>query len=264
MPEWQHINKYYGFDAIQHKLIVTNTNQQQYYIDVETFACQPIKEKIKLNPSFNKYTAKSAVFNDSTWKLTGYELMKFNCGNYTAQQPSYLYGQFLMEQNKLRLFKHFYGIHENLISLRNKSYSVNPLNESAIIDVLIKNAKENIENLINGNKPDEFLMQTDSHSFYVLSKNEDNADATIKISKVKSTQFGEFTELWSTSPVGMFYNVAQARNTSSFKHFFGTLQPEFNYSFYQIYDNKLVIIYLLQVCCIDIETGKTIWQFRLQ
>ena len=107
-------------------------------------------------------------------------------------------------------------------------------------------------------------MQTDSHSFYVLSKNEDIAEATIKISKVRSTQFGEFTELWSTSPVGMFYNVAQARNTSAFKQFFGTLQPEFNYSFYQIYDNKLVIIYLLQVCCIDIETGKIIWQFRLQ
>lgn len=264
IPKWQHINKYFGFDEIQHKLIVTNTNQQQYYIDAETFASQPIKEKIKLNPVFNKYTATSAVFNDSTWKLTGYEQMKFTCGNFTAQLPSFLNGQFILEQNTLRLFKHFYGIHANLISLKNESNTVNPLSESAIIDILIKSAKDNIDNLINGNKPDEVLMQTDSRSFYLLSKNEDTADARIKISKVRSDQFGEFTEEWSTSPAGMFYNIAQSRNTRAFKQFFGTLQPEFNYSFYQIHDNKLVLIYLLQVCCIDIETGKILWQFRLQ
>ncbi len=258
-PNWQDMRQYFGFDPVQQKLIVTNTLRQQYYIDAETFATQPLTEKIELNQPDNNYLEETAVFKDSTWTLDGYEQMNFKCGDITIDQPTFLYGKFIMEQNKLRLFHHFLHVYESNLAPQGKSQ-----NTVSEVDSLQIDAKNNIESLIKGEKPDDVLLQTDPHCFYVYSKSDKVPEADIKISKIRSVKFGEFTEVWSVSPQGMFYNVAQARNTRIFRQYFGDFVPEFNYQLFQVFDNKLVIIYLTQVCCIDINTGKIIFQFRLR
>lgn len=247
-PEWQDISNYYGFDEVQQKLIVSNTKLQQYYIDAVTFATQPINDKVNLMQEFNNYLSESAKFNDSIWTLSGYDNTEFKCGNFTATKPSYLYGQFILEQNKVSLFKHFWGLQETINIEKSNSTK----------------ASKNIESLISGKKPDEVLMQTSKNSFYILSKKSTSPDAFIKISKVKSEQFGFFEEIWSTSPSGMFYNISQARNTKKFKQFFGNIFPEFSYQFIQAYNDKLLVIFLSYICCIDSNTGEILWQFKLR
>jgi len=258
-PKWQEIKMYYGYDVVQQKLIITNSDHQQYYIDVETFATQPILDKIIVNKSFNKYLDESVSFKDSAWVLEGYDFMKFQCGKYKTATPSYLYGKFILEQNKIRLFKHFFNIQESLQEIKPR----NTIDEKKI-DILITKSQNNINKIIKGNKPDEVLLQTSDNSFYVWSKQSKNPDAYIKISKVKSDKFGVFNEVWSTSPPGVFYNVAQARNTRKFKQYFGEKIPEFDYQLIQIYNNNLIIIYLQQVCCINTQTGNILWQFKLR
>ncbi len=255
-PDWRNIKNYYDYDAIQQKLIVTNSDYKQFYIDAKTFATEPLTEKITLNQELNKYLDESATFKDSTWKLEGYNKMAFKCNDFQAQKPTYIFGQFILEQNKIRLFKHFSDIQESL--LMNQEYSSD--NKQAQIE----DSKQNIESLIQGKSPDEVLLQTDKNSFYVLSKSSDTPDAFLKISKIESTEFGIFSELWSVSPPGMFYNVAQARNTPKFKNYFGDIFPEFTYQFFQTYNNKLLIIHLQHVGCIDIDTGNLLWYFKLK
>ncbi len=262
-PKWQVINEHYGFDAIQQKLIVTNTLNKQFYIDVKTFATQPIFQKINLIPEFNNYLSQSAVFNDSVWRLSGYKQMKLECGDYKASNPEFLYGKFILEQNKVRLFKHFFTVIEELIFEKEEFERLGNNILSKKTENIIQNLKDNIEAIIGGLKPDDVLLQTGANLFFVLSKSGSVSDAIIKISEINSKQFGDFDIRWSVSIPGMFYNVSQARNTKAFKKYYGDIFPEFDYQFIQVHNNKLIIIYLLQVCCIDTNNGNILWQFKL-
>jgi len=46
MPQWHELKTSYGFSCIQQKLIVTNQQNEQFYIDAETFAPEKITELI--------------------------------------------------------------------------------------------------------------------------------------------------------------------------------------------------------------------------
>lgn len=255
-PEWHKTKEFYAYDEIQQKLIVTNANKKQYYIDINTFSTEPIKEKLLLNIDYNNYLTSDIQFKDSIWELDGYDLTKFKCGAVETAKPNYLYGQFILDQNKLRLFKHFFNIQENIVT-NNNTLSTKQNEE-------LKTSQTNIQSIIKGRKSDEVLLQPDVNTFFVLSKSKQSADAVIQISKIKSTKFGNFNEQWSVKPPGMFYNVAQARNTVLFRKHFGDIYPEFDYKFIQMHDNKLVVIYLLYVSCIDIDSGEILWQQRLK
>ncbi len=263
-PKWQVINEYYGFDAIQQKLIVTNTAGKQYYIDTKTFATQPIVNKINLANKLNNYLAESVELNDSVWKLSGYDEMKLKCGTHVVATPTFLYGKFVLEQNRVRLFKYFFNLQEGLISEKEK---FEKLGNTILVNKVkgdIQKSKNNIEALISGKTTDNVLLQANSNSLFVLSKSESVNQGVIEISKLSSARFGVFDEEWSTPIGGMFYNVSRARNTKEFKSFFGDFDPTFNYRFIQMHNNKLIIIYLLQVCCIDVNSGSILWQFKLR
>lgn len=255
-PDWHNIKSFYDFDEIQQKLIVTNTDNNQFYIDVNTFAAEPIKERLKLNNELNKYLSTEATFKDSLWQLDGFDYTKFKCGNTEASKPTFLYGKFILEQNKTCLFKHFYNIQEQLV--------IDDIQLTESQKKIIERAQTNIKDIIVGAKPDEVLLQPQKNSFLVLSKSNQTAEALLKISKIESKKFGIFNEAWSVSPPGMFYNVAQARNTSLFKKYFGDIYPEFDFKFFQVCNNKLIVIYLLYISCIDVDTGEIIWHSKLK
>lgn len=259
--KWQTIRSFYGFDAIQQKLIITNIDNKQYYIDISTFTTQEITEKIILETDYNDYFSESVLFNDTIWKLDGYKEMTLKCGNYEIFKPTFLYGRFILEQNKLKLFNLFFSIQEERL-FRNIEDSTTSL-QLATQNNMLEISRNNISNLILGKKPKDILLQTDANSLYIFSKSKDQPDAFINITKLKSDTFGEFTTEWSTSISGMFYNIAQARKTRKFKQYFGDIIPESDYQFIQTFNNKLIVIYLSHVCCINTQNGKTIWKFKL-
>lgn len=255
-PEWNNISSYYAFDEIQQKLIVTNTNKQQFYLDIESFTTEPIKDALKPNNEEEKFMVSEVVFKDSVWKLDGYDLLHFKSRTIEVAEPEFLFGQFILEKNKMRLFHFFYNLQENISNIDR------PLSEKE--QNILEKSQANIKKLIEGEKPDEVLLQPNTNSFFVFSRESKSADALVKISKINSEQFGYFNEVWSVSPPAMFYNVASARNTSKFKKYFGDVYPEFEYKFIQMHNNKLVIIYLLHICCIDINTGDILWYNKLK
>lgn len=72
-----------------------------------------------------------------------------------------------------------------------------------------------------------------------------------------------FTENWSSPLSGLYIDPAKAESKGAFETVFSEGNPEFDYLWYEVYQDKLIFIAQLQMYCIDIKSGKTIWQHPL-
>ena len=113
-PFWQEIDKFYGFDPIQLKLIATNEQFQKYYIDLELYTTEKITENINLKFQWIHYLRSAAYFQDSLWKLDGFDKMVLTDVRKKTSQLVFLNGLFMMEQNPKQLFLHYIKLQQNL------------------------------------------------------------------------------------------------------------------------------------------------------
>jgi hypothetical protein len=268
-PDWQQIKKDYGFSCIQQKLIVTNDKNEHFYIDVEQFTSEKITEPLEFNPLYKDNLNSTAYINDSIWKLEGYDNMQLVLNNTTFNNFSFLYGNFILEQNPKHLFDYYANEQEQLSTqiqqLQSEPIlSVKQQTEKDLLNQKMNASKRNISALINGKKPSDKLMQPNNHSFFIFSKADENDASVIKISKIELSESNKVSVAWERTISGMFYNVSSARNTRAFKYFFGDFAPNFDFRHFELIDNKLIVIYLMQVCCINIETGAIEWSFVLK
>lgn len=268
-PDWQHIGNYYAVSSIQHKLIVTNQNNEKFYIDIENYIPEKITEPIVLNPSYNENLKNSVSIQNKEWKFDGFDDMKLINGQDTIDNLTFLYGSFIMEQNPKKLFAYFLDNQEKLTAalepLQKKPLPSNEEKKAMqAIQLQLDGNKTNINALIGGKNPNPHVLQSNANTFFVYSK-DDNSDASvIRISKITINESNGVKVDWEQKISGMFYNVASARNTKAFKHFFGDFAPDFDFRHFELFDNHLIVIYLLQVCSINVETGEVEWSFILK
>ena len=70
-------------------------------------------------------------------------------------------------------------------------------------------------------------------------------------------------EKWNVLLEDIFFDYNQADETNSFKVVFSKGNPQFDFQYFDIVDNKLIVIYMLHIYCIDTETGTIMWKFRV-
>lgn len=254
-PKWNAINSYYGFDPIQHKLIITNTDSVQYYIDAQSFAVQPILEKINIKSSPSNSKASTVAYKNKTLKLNNYEYLTIKWGDSIYTEPSFLYGQYLLNTNKRQKFAYYSTILENIVL---DSHLKNLTTNSDYVF-----ASQNIDALIRGFKADDLILLGPNNSFFVIEKSKKAGNAVIKLNNL-SINNGVLTKHWDKAIDGMFYNIYQARESSEFKVFFGDFMPSGAESQFYLIGHKLVIIYLNQICCLDAYTGNILWQNKIK
>ncbi|MFA6404001.1 MAG: hypothetical protein WCX31_20600 [Salinivirgaceae bacterium] len=267
-PFWQEIDKFYGFDPIQLKLIVTNEQNQKYYIDLEHYTSEKITENINLKFQWVHYLRSSAYFQDSLWKLDGFDNMVLTSTEKKSSELEFLNGMFMMEQNPKQLFLHYINLQENLTNqlttFQTKKVTANDLEIKTKLELKLNNAANNTTSILKGIKPDDVLLQSNGKSFFIWSKNDESNESMILISKISSPAYGIFSIDWGTRIPGMFFNVSTARNSREFKQYFGDYIPESDFIQFELVDQRLILLYLGQVCCLNTENGTISWSFSIK
>lgn len=267
-PDWQRIADYYAYSPVQHKLIVTNNDGERFYIDPENFCPEKIADDLVLNPVYSDFLSSTASLKERTWTLSGYDALKLSDSEEGDYGLSFTYGKFIMEQNPRNLLKYFVNNQENLMNQlaewEGRATSEKQSLQLARLQTELDQAKREVQLLLTGKKSDSKLLQASPETFFIYSRNDDSPESLIRISKIRIKNSGKPELLWERAVPGMFYNVATARNSHMFKLYFGDFYPEFNFHHFELVGNQLIIIYLMQVCSINTETGAEEWSFVLK
>jgi hypothetical protein len=72
-----------------------------------------------------------------------------------------------------------------------------------------------------------------------------------------------FSEAWKTVLPNVFFDPSAAQQTDAFQEVFSKGDPVFDFEFFDIIGDRLIVIYSLNMVCIDIATGKIRWQFMI-
>jgi outer membrane protein assembly factor BamB len=72
-----------------------------------------------------------------------------------------------------------------------------------------------------------------------------------------------FTETWTVKLADFYRDPEKADDKGAFETVFSDGNPNFRYQWFDIADNKLFMISQLRMICIDVETGKTLWEHPL-
>ena len=104
----------------------------------------------------------------------------------------------------------------------------------------------------------QYALNDQSYSCLVYSAFtvEDTAHALITCVDCTS---GKFSERWQLSLDDFYFDPNKAEGAGVFDDG----DPEFGYRWAEIYDGKFVMIAQLQMICIDMKTGKQLWQIQL-
>ena len=151
------------------------------------------------------------------------------------------------------------------IRINDRPYQINNKlnNLKYIYESNIRELSSTMNRLKNGSIPNNYLLQSDTNSFYIAHKNSTNNDAFLTISKAQINDKNDFVVLWTTTIENVFFDYSQASQTDAFKKVFSKGNPDFSYEYYNIVDDKLIIVHILNMICIDCKTGKILWQFRI-
>lgn len=267
-PGWQQLADYYAYSHVQQKLIVTNQDGERFYIDPDNFCPEKISETLVLNPVYSDFLKSSANLKDKTWTLKGYDALKLSDSDEEDYGLSFTHGKFIMEQNPRRLLNYQLSKQENLIEQLSEWEARTTSEKQGLqvsrIKAELDNAKNEVQQLLTGKKPGSVLLQSSPETFFIYSKNDNTPESLIRISKVRIKNSGKPELVWESAVPGMFYNVATARNSRMFKHYFGDFSPEFNFHHFELVDKHLIVIYLMQVCAINTQTGAVEWSFVLK
>jgi hypothetical protein len=267
-PGWQKLADYYAYSQVQQKLIVTNQDGERFYIDPDNFCPEKISETLVLNPVFSDFLKNAANLKDKTWTLKGYDALSLSDSEAEDYGLSFTHGKFIMEQNPRNLLTYQLNRQENLMeqlaAWESRSTSEKKELQVSRLKSELEDTKREVQLLLTGKKPNSILLQASPESFFIYSRNDDTPESLIRISKIRIKNSGKPELLWETAVPGMFYNVATARNSRIFKHYFGDFSPEFSFHHFEMTGNRLIVIYLMQVCAIDTQTGTIEWSFVLK
>ncbi len=267
-PDWQQLTNYYAYSQVQQKLIVTNQDGEHFYIDPDNFCPEKISEPLVLNPVYSDFFNNTVNLKDKTWTLKGYDALSLSDSETEDYGLAFTHGKFIMEQNPRNLLTYQLNrqekLTEQLIEREARSTSEKQNLQVSLLKDELERTKNEIQALLTGKKPEGKLLQATPESFFIFSKNDETPESVIKISKVRIKNSGKPELVWETAIPGMFYNVATARNSRMFKHYFGDFFPEFSFNHFEMVGNRFVVIYLMQVCAINVQTGAVEWSFVLK
>jgi hypothetical protein len=82
------------------------------------------------------------------------------------------------------------------------------------------------------------------------------------ISKVKLNSDSSFTEIWKCNLNGFYFAPDKAIKLGAFETVFSKGDPNLRFQWFDIANDKLLVIAQLQITCIDAKTGKILWSIN--
>lgn len=273
-PPWDKITQFYRFLPLQNEMLITNYNNQQFVVGLNDFIANQVKEPITLNANEWKSYAKMIENPYDTIHLYGTNI--YQNGNAILPDQHFIEGAFMINKSPQYLYNYYQDVlnssQQKVQDLMDKM-SKNRANKGSDVfnemvqtlkkyEIVNKNARQNMDALNKGEKTDLVMLRPDSTGILVLSSENKNADARLLITRISYTD-DIYKVKWSSPLPGMFYNIPKAKDTKEFKRYFDDKLPDSKFIRFQVVDNQLVVIYLLQVAVVDLDNGEIVWRLKL-
>jgi len=289
--EWYQIGQYFQFNEVSKQIIVTDNKGYRYFLDPESLTASKITwEYTPYDPHTNQNFETHISFPPPTINISGDLRKQIKIDNKEVNQElTFFDGKFIADRNAPRITE---GIHQRLsaymISLeaiypklleltafndgRGPRYGTPQRDTLNRLENTLRKSQSDIRKLedclrqvsgtgySHGYSP---LLSPDTTSFFVFHSSGTSKDAHVMISRIHRKSHLELEEIWTTEIPGLFFNPSAAAETNTFKEIFSKGSPEFRFSHLDMGNNRLVIVWMLHVHCLDIETGKILWKFRV-
>jgi hypothetical protein len=289
--EWYQLPQFFQFNDISQSIVLTDNQGYRYLLDPDSLlATKIVWEYQPYDPRTSQNFATSITFPPPTLNLTG-ELRKQIRLDGKEVNPglTFLDGKFIVDRNPARVVEgidrklswymlRMEAIYPELLELTAMNNGRGPSWGTRDRDTLqrLENVRYQLGSDIRNLESCRVdisqkgyshhytpLLSPDTTAFFVFHSSGTAKDARVVISRVQRKGNRELTALWTTEIPGLFYNPDAASETNTFREVFSKGSPDFKFSCFEMEANRLIIIWMLHVHCIDMETGEILWKFRV-
>lgn len=292
-PEWFKISQFYGFNPINQQIIFSDNQGFKYELNPKTLKVKKVNNIIKIpSSSFKqKYFSNSLNFQGQRFGFQG-DLRKTITADskFINENLTYLEAKFITDKNPARISKKLetqtLDYKQKLKELQSKLNSITGVKNGLqmVFSKKQRDERRNLEHEIRDLKrelkkleiqseimqksgffssKETFLQAKNKNAFFVVYRENTDKTAKLRISMIELDDNFKGKERWNIVLGKVFFDINSARETSSFKTVFSKGDPRFDFQFFDILGDKLVVIYMLHTYCIDIKSGKILWSFRV-
>ncbi len=289
--EWPLISRHYGMSADQKNVMVTDLSGFRYRYNPQTGTLEKTNDEIVCNDNWTSTNpAKNSSMQwlyDSTLNLSG-EPRRLIQHNYkpTAFQNSYLNGEFLMSSDLRSIAGLQYALADKF------------QRQIDSVSAIIKSIQQEFPRLAPKTAWLSDMSPGERDAYYKLGDLQRDTAELMRDKKDvqrQSSSFGRYTALryghdafiWHCSDVTdtgktlltsleilsgsqlrekwtlrlnrYFFNPDKADAAGAFETVFSDGNPQFRFQWFEVSNDKLIAISQLQMCCIDLKTGKLLW-----
>lgn len=287
-PEWYQLKQYFGFDQINNLLILTDIEGYRYLLNPKTLKAEKLEKGKEIAPFPDKYYTSSVEYKGQSIYPSG-DIRKVLEYKSKVLNPelSYIDPQFILERDPKKLYQNanseinsMQKQVDSLDEILNESMNTEsgtvknePLDRATVRELEhqkrefereIENGKKDVDDLEKrGRLFKNHLLLTADNTFLLLHRSNTNKNAVAMLSSISLPTEEKMTENWKTTLDNIFFNASDARETDDFKRVFSKGDPDFDFNFFEMTDNKIVMVYMLYALCIDSKTGNVLWKFRI-
>lgn len=287
-PEWYKLDRMYAYDETKDRLVVTDNRGYRYLIDPRAFSAEKLTGDYRMPANRTDFFTTNVDFQGKYLGLRGDLRKTLHLGSQAVDtEYSFLDGKFLKDQNIMRIYKQ---VDRQFTQLKDETDKMQQ--EFDALDAKRKGASRFDPDFFRefsdarsrlSRKKNEYdkvarlrgqvlerdvhslniLLQPEPGTFFIIHRTTIDRDARMIVSLVELNDKLELRQVWESHLEDLFFDYNAARQTSSFKIVFSKGSPSFDFKFFDISGNKLVIIYMLHAHCLDLETGSVLWKFRI-
>lgn len=289
LPEWNSITRYYGFNVEKGMPLVTDKAGFIYEVDPVSLKAEKMSGSIEQFDFDNSCTSSSiSIDPNNNVYLKGSPRVFIDYRNKEIKEPSFLKGEFLMSSNILspqEANQNFLNPYRDEIQTYKRE--IDSLNELInAIDTTsgsdreklksrweVHNALRNInyakdrivsvEKQMKMNDEQSYSLITGDNCVFVMSQTDVTDQAKIIISKVKLNSDSTVNLVWQTEIKDVYRDPDKGLDRSSFEVVFSKGSPNFRTMRAISGNGKLIFAFMLKATCIDIESGRILWQTNL-
>lgn len=291
-PEWMLINQQYGFHFETGEILLSDMQDYHYLYNPDKNTLTQTDIDIK-DVDFGMDALNNCAYfdEDNYVSIQGDGRNKLTWHyEEAANQLSFLDGEIILDVNHNRVEKmrtqqvqdlqatmNLYkdscaSLEEKFPLLKTEDGSMNP---EAKVDYhtrfeyedyqsQIDDLQRHIDHIKEGSGFAYDRVPLSPEPYHILLMHGSNVSDTshLQISYVFCSE-NSFKEIWKTMPQGLFRDPDKADNMGAFETVMSDGDPSFDYIWADYADKNLIIIWQLQMLCIDLNSGAVRWQISL-
>jgi hypothetical protein len=288
-PEWSRILDYYNYEVANGMIVLTDMQGKIYYLDTEKNTLAETESKMPDDNWMDDYLSSSAYFNpDEYISFNGdadRKRLQWQYEDTTADLP-FLKPEVFIDLNEANLYKKeqarivaMTAKRDSAKAVVDKVISEHPVfadeysswskmtaeerDFQSVFYTMKRNLEEierDLEDLTDDfDDSNDYVLSDNNYSALIYSASSVADTARAIITCVDITKPKKFTERWHLDLTSFYYDPDKAEGAGVFDEG----DPEFGYRWADIHDGKFVMIAQLQMICIDMKSGKQLWQISL-